>query len=595
MKITSLESAIDKFQNDGYVITEPGVIFSDDEIQTMVKVFDTLLPDWNEGFIDPQTNDSRKDPRFGLSTKFNDDITLCGCALRHRLYLGGGSADTSLDNNFLFGKRAIIRETKYPLELLETIENKKLLNFVSGLLGCSNLSFHNGSIASVYPGCTGEDKKLHMDTANFLNTNKNLISDDRFLVNAFILLSDVNEEMAPLRVIPGSHKHYKNINDHLGKIFGKPAKHNHISQSYTLWEELFPIDLPAPVKFTGKKGSICFLNSTLIHSATENKTDDKVRKVINFNYSNRMHTEFFKNYLHDRKGCRSLYNKIKDKGLVERTFLSSSRLLLKVLFKHALARSYGFLRERPRTLLFTSIGKLLNLWRNTHPIRYKMYLNLGSGSTWRHSKVVSLDFDPAISEVSVDLNRQIKLPFNDFRFFGVYSFHCLEHLKQSQVKWWVGEVFRTLKNGGIFRVTVPNIAKLFDAYEAKNVNFFDTFRQGDIGRLDSWLRIIVRQFAEPVVDNYSDEEIYRLYQTRTREEFLDFFNSRVEKIDDERFLIPDCHKSWWTEETMITLMKDAGFSGVEVKDPNSSKCKIFQGRRFNKTHPHMSLFIEATK
>ena len=308
-----------------------------------------------------------------------------------------------------------------------------------------------------------------------------------------------------------------------------------------------------------------------------------------------MHTEFFKNYLHDSKDCLRLYNNIKDKGLVERTFLSNSRLFLKIRFKHTLARLYTFLRERPRTFLFTSIGKLLNLWRNIHPIRFKMYLNLGGGSTWRHSKVVSLDFDPAISEVSLDLNQQIKLPFNDFRFVGVYSSHCLEHLKQSQVKWWVGEVFRTLKNGGIFRVTLPDIAKLFDAYEAKDVNFFNTFRRGGIGSLDSWLRIIVRQFAEPVVDNHSDEEIYRLYQTKTREEFLDFFNSRVENIDDERFLIPDCHKSWWTEEKMITLMKDAGFSGVELKDPNNSKCKIFQGRRFNKTHPHMSLFIEATK
>jgi ubiquinone/menaquinone biosynthesis C-methylase UbiE len=590
-----IKLAIDKFQRDGYVVVEPGVIFSDDEIQTVVRVFDTLLPEWNDGCIDPQSNDSHKDPRFGLSVKFNTEISLNGCALRQRLYNGRGSANASLDNNFLFGKRSTLRETKYPIKLLETIENKNLLNFVSGLLGCSSLSFHNGSIASVYPGCTGEDKKFHMDTVGFLGTNKNPISDDRFLVNVFVLLNDVNEDMAPMRLIPGSHKRYKYINEHLATIYGKPATYNHIPQAGSLWEELLPGDLSPPVKFTGGKGSICFMNSTLLHSATENKTKDKVRKVMIFNYSNRMHTEFFKNYLHDPKGCRDLYDKITDKELVERTFLSNSRLFLKSRFKHALVRLYK-IRERPRTFFLQSIGKLLNLWRNTHPIRFKMYLNIGAGGTWRHSKVVSLDFDPAISEVSLDLNKQIKLPFEDSRFFGVYSSHCLEHLKESQVKWWVGEVFRTLKIGGIFRVTLPDITKLFDAYEAKDVSFFNWIKRGfGVGYFDSWLRILIRQFAAPVVDEYNDEEIYRLYQTKTREEFIDFFNSQVEVIKDKRLLLPNAHKSWWTEEKMLALMKDTGFSRAEVCEQNNSNCNMFQGRRFNKTYPHMSFFVEATK
>jgi ubiquinone/menaquinone biosynthesis C-methylase UbiE len=591
-----MELAIDKFKKDGYLVVEPGVIFSEYEIQKILDIFDTLLPDWNEGFIDSQNNDSHKDPRFGLSTKFNDDIILFGCALRQRLYNGRGSANSSLDNNFLFGKRSTIREIQYPLKLLKTIENKNLLNFISSLLGCSSLSFHNGSIASVYPGCTGEDKKFHMDTSGFLGTSKNLISDDRFIVNAFVLLNDVDEDLAPVRFIPGSHARYKYINEHLAKILGKSASQNNIPQASYLWEELLPDDLHPPIKFTGKKGSICFLNSTLLHSATENKTEDKVRKVMIFNYSNRMHTEFSKYYLNNSQGCRKLYNKVKDKDLVERTFQRNSRFFLKRRFKHVLAKSYNVLRERPRVFLLQNIGKLLNLWRNAHPIRFKMYLNLGAGSTWRHSEVVSLDFDPDISEVSLDLNHHTKLPFEDSRFFGVYSSHCFEHLKESQVKLWVSEVFRTLKIGGTFRVTLPDITKLFDAYEAKDVSFFNWIKRGfGVGYFDSWLRILIRQFAAPVVDEYNDEEIYRLYQTKTREEFIDFFNSQVEVIKDKRLLTPDTHKSWWTEEKMIALMKDTGFSRAEVCEQNNSNCNMFQGRRFNKTHPHMSLFVEATK
>lgn len=591
-----MESAIDKFHNDGYLFVDPGVIFSDDEIQKILERFNTLLPDWNEGFIDPQKNDSRKDPRFGLSTKFNDEIPLTGCALRHRLYHGHGSANTSLDDNILFGKRATINELKYPLELLQAVENKKLLNFVTSLLECSSLSFHNGSIVSVYPGCTGEDKKFHMDTAGFLGTNKKTMSDERFLVNAFVLLNDVDEDMAPLRFIPGSHKRYQNINEHLATTLGKPITNNNIPQAGTLWEELLPVDLPRPVKFTGKKGSICFMNSTLLHSATENKTEDKVRRVMIFNYSNRTHTEFFKNYLDFPKDCKNLYIQIRDKGLAERTFLYSSRFFSKKRIKHSLARTYKVLRMLPRAYLLKSASKITKIWRNFYLTKNKKYLNIGGGRGWRHSEVVSIDYDPDLSEVSLDLNHRTKLPFEDSRFFGVYSSHCLEHLKDSQVKWWVGEVFRTLKTGGIFRVTVPDVTKLFDAYESKDANFFNWITGGyGLGHHDSWLRILVRQFAAPVVDNYNDEELYQLYQTKTREEFLNFFNSLVEKVKDESFLDPNVHKSWWTEEKMITLMQGAGFSRADAKHQNNSNCKVFQGRRFNKTRPHMSLFVEATK
>jgi hypothetical protein len=102
----------------------------------------------------------------------------------------------------------------------------------------------------------------------------------------------------------------------------------------------------------------------------------------------------------------------------------------------------------------------------------------------------------------------------------------------------------------------------------------------------SWLRLLVRQFAAPVVDDYSDQELYQIYQTKTREEFIDCFNSQVGKIKDKRFLNSDAHKLWWTEEKMIALMKGAGFSRAEVSEQSNSNCYIFQERRLNKTHPH---------
>ena len=179
---------------------------------------------------------------------------------------------------------------------------------------------------------------------------------------------------------------------------------------------------------------------------------------------------------------------------------------------------------------------------------------------------------------------------------GVYASHCLEHLQESQVKWWIGEVFRILKIGGRVRITSPDIKAFFDAYEAKDASFYDWIRGRGAYQFDSWLRLIVRSFAEPVVDNYDDEELYRLYQSMTRAEFLKFFNDQVENVVDERFLDPSCHKSWWSGEKMCSLLIEAGFSKVKVKEQNESDCAVFaQKQFFNRTRPYMSFFVEAIK
>ena len=77
--------------------------------------------------------------------------------------------------------------------------------------------------------------------------------------------------------------------------------------------------------------------------------------------------------------------------------------------------------------------------------------------------------------------------------------------------------------------------------------------------------------------------------------FIDFFNCQIEKIDDTKLLPPHATKSWWNEKKMTALMGNAGFTRVEVKGPNNSDCRIFQGRQFNITRPHASLFVEAIK
>lgn len=589
------KKGFEDFARDGFLFVPPGVVFSDADIAQIEKTYDQALPSYDLGKVDPLKNDSRTDPRFGLHWKYNNTVEINGCALTHRLYRGHGSADPTQDDNFFYGKRATLGERQWPEELFPVVEHPGLLNACKTLLGCEKLSFHNASIASVFPGCTGESGQFHIDTPAFSPKETSPISDDRFLVNAFVFLSDIDNDLAPVRLVPESHTQYSDINAKLAKSLKRSADQNNVPQAGQLWAELLPTDLKGEVRGVGKKGTVIFMNSTVLHAATENFTKDRTRKVMILNYSNYDHKEFAKRYSQDPAGCARVYQLVKDKSLVERTFLTQSRYITTPRVKNFARQVKNWTFATAKAPLRAIYRPLANTLKKQIPIEQKTHLNLGAGSNWRHDQVICLDFDPKGAEVAMDLNQKAPLPFKDQRFEGIYSSHCLEHLKEEMVAWWIKEAYRTLKPNGILRITVPNIPAYLEAYDQRNSEYFNWLRGKDIHRLESWLRIIVRAFAEPVVDRYSDDQLLDLYTSKSKLEFLNYFSNEVNKVTDPKFMVPHAHKSWWSAEKMITLLKATGFKEAKECKQLETQSGVFAQSMFNKTRPEMSFFVEARK
>lgn len=591
MSITSID--VNKFHEDGYVVIEPYTIFNKEEIESMLWQFNQLLPNWNDGIVNPKLVNSRIDTRFNYFYQLTNRIKITGCALRHRITRGHGSIDQSLDDNYLYGKRATIVERGFPPDIYKYLESEKLLDALKLILNTSNLSFHNGSLAAVYPGCVGESRQLHIDTPGFVKNRNEYLHDDKFLVNAMVYLDDVDEHLAPMRVVPGSHKQYKQINEALSTAFSRKSSKNNITQAGDVWEELLPNNLAPAKKIIGKKGTVILMNSSLLHAATENLSSDGVRKVLITNYSRRGDGFAKYSYRSDPDGCRRVYEGFNSKNLVEETFyrgMNGVRSVDKLRTKLVQCKSMPiYFINKIRKVPSRIFAKILGFGNVP-----KKYLNLGSGSNWRHPLVFALDYD-ANSEISMDLNILGELPFQDESLEGVYSSHCLEHLKEATVKHWMGEVSRVLKVGTVFRITVPNIEEYFDAYNNKNASYFDWIRGKSTYRFDSWLRLIVRAFAEPVVDEYTDEEIYSLYEKLGKENFLEFFTKKMEQMNDPMYLLPHTHKSWWSPSKITQALKEAGFSNVKITGRRNSESKIFSTMEFNNTRPHMSFYVDAIK
>ena len=75
------------------------------------------------------------------------------------------------------------------------------------------------------------------------------------------------------------------------------------------------------IKLTGKAGSVILMNSSLIHSATENYTKQKHRDVLILNYSKKTDFEFRKKYFLEHKNeSKKFYTSSKNKKLLERSF-----------------------------------------------------------------------------------------------------------------------------------------------------------------------------------------------------------------------------------------------------------------------------------
>ena len=86
------------FNTEGYLVFQPGTIFSSEEVEAMSSVLRQTLPSWESGEI-LQNNLSHVDPRFELNHILPGNIKLTGCPLRHRFLRGHGSVEQELDDN----------------------------------------------------------------------------------------------------------------------------------------------------------------------------------------------------------------------------------------------------------------------------------------------------------------------------------------------------------------------------------------------------------------------------------------------------------------------------------------------------------------
>jgi len=236
----------------------------------------------------------------------------------------------------------------------------------------------------------------------------------------------------------------------------------------------------------------------------------------------------------------------------------------------------------------------------------KKFLNIGAGSFFDHPYWSRLDYvdthyfhtkygaDSKV-EINLDLSLKADFPIKSESLELAYTSHTIEHLEYEMVTKLFSEVFRTLKRGGGFRVTCPDISLHLDALIKDDKHFYYWIPSGEhFSQEQHFLKNFAAPLANISIEGESgipDAEIIDRFRSNPTQAF-EYFSSQC-KFNSER--VGD-HISWWTRERVIDLMKQVGFSEVYISGHSQSRFSPLRDTsHFDTTQVPHSLYIDARK
>jgi predicted SAM-dependent methyltransferase len=253
----------------------------------------------------------------------------------------------------------------------------------------------------------------------------------------------------------------------------------------------------------------------------------------------------------------------------------------------------------------------------------KLFYNVGAGNFF-HPAWTNIDKksewygNESSNLMSWDLLSMSKVGLDDNSADIFYTSHTVEHITDEAAQNLFNEVYRTLKVGGIFRITMPNIDHDFRAYLNRDRNYFYWSswysNQKEMERVKintpmnsaSIQQLFLYHFSACVSTIHADGASQRIHDEDfdwifSNYEYEAALNYCVQKCPLEQRLeiqnkYPGNHINWWNKDKTEQMLRKAGFTNVYLSGFGQSASPVLRNIQFfDSTHPKISLYMEAIK
>jgi hypothetical protein len=240
--------------------------------------------------------------------------------------------------------------------------------------------------------------------------------------------------------------------------------------------------------------------------------------------------------------------------------------------------------------------------------RHPYWTNVDKSSDWYAAHAKGHRF------IEHDLLQLRPLPIPDGAGQIVYTSHTLEHVSNEAARLFCHEAFRILGPQGLIRIVVPDVDLLFRAYRLGDrffdpmVRMYDTADRARRVCLDrpaselSCQQRFLWRIATSVSIHHTggarkrmtDQEVDEAFRSLPYEQALDLITSKCDLDVQRRY--PGNHINWWSYAKVAAFLATAGFARIHRCAYGQSVSPLLRNTRlFDKTHPEMSLYVEAVK
>ncbi len=201
---------------------------------------------------------------------------------------------------------------------------------------------------------------------------------------------------------------------------------------------------------------------------------------------------------------------------------------------------------------------------------------------------------------SHDLMSEEPLPFSDSSVDAFYCSHVIEHLNDAAVARLLMEAKRSLKPGGVLRITCPDLERIHDAYKRGDEYFFTRFAFRKAFPNLTLAQAFLHCFAYArtthararIAPALFDGDVARLFDENPLAEACDIIVKEIDSKESNR-RFPQNHVNWWTLDKLERFAEKAGFSSFVRQQYNCTvTAEMADPRSFDKTKPFMSLYAD---